>query len=399
MKRLYIEKEGHPGPDYSDMWSWVCTEAHKHTGKAARSACREELKRVVPIPDAQRLRHYNYRQAMHIYIGPERARAAFRGSFAESTTVFVELPQETVKDFTLFIHWLYTGDIRCLTREEHQQYQDYQSVLSRGCLANLDPDEQTNGSGLTTPDAKGPAAEGQSKTPPASPSSRTDIADRSLLGSDKPNDGGLVLNSVPRAATMGSAEVLPDDRHCKVDASLGSSNEEKECFTTFAQRVQDDIVSLYIFADRREIPGLRNKIINALAGCRESGWPLLSTTERINLAYSALPPNSALCKYLAAEAAWMWDQDFGDTNDLEDLPAEFSARAMRLFLSRTSALGGAPVAKAADSRPWWRYDLCFAHDHENEDAKIACKEEMKDFYVAMLSRGPQMEPVKVDFDV
>ncbi|KAK3723626.1 hypothetical protein LTR37_001507 [Vermiconidia calcicola] len=389
LKRVTV-KEGHPGHDsYSKMWSWACPEGHKHVDKAARSECRKRLKRMVPIPDAQRLRHHKYRQPVHIYIGPERARfmvheglicdssyfrAAFQGRLAESKTKFLELPPETVKDFTLFVHWLYTGDIRCLTWEEQQQYQDYRSLLSRGCLTDLDSSEQTQAFTLTTADTKRATAGGQSKTPPASPSSRDGLADLSLLRSEKLKDCGHVLDPVTTYATMDSAEVLPNDTHCKDNSSHESSNEERECFTTIAQRAQDDFVSLYIFADRRDIPGLRNTIINFLARTRENGWPILSTTQCIKFAYSALPPDSALCKYLAAEAAWLWDQNFGDTNDIEDLPAEFSARVMRIMLWRTNSTEAAMAGKASRPKPWRRNDLCYAHDHESEDAKIVCRE-------------------------
>ena len=47
-------------------------------------------------------------------------------------------------------------------------------------------------------------------------------------------------------------------------------------------------------------------------------------------------------------------------------------------------------------KPWWRTDLCFAHDHESGYERFSCKESKKAWYAKMKQNGSAMEPVSTE---
>ncbi|KAK6382445.1 hypothetical protein LTR65_010877 [Meristemomyces frigidus] len=153
--------------------------------------------------------------------------------------------------------------------------------------------------------------------------------------------------------------------------SDGSDEASEDCKTTDDQPdqsvIQSLLIDLFIFADRRGVSGLRNDIIDLLAIQRESGWSLVSgSAERVGAAYSSLPSNSMLCRYLIEEAAYGWDFGFGAMDSLQEFPPEFMAAVMKCMLLFSKR-------KGIKFAPDWRDDMCIFHDHDSDAERERCE--------------------------
>lgn len=158
--------------------------------------------------------------------------------------------------------------------------------------------------------------------------------------------------------------------------------------TSKYDRIQSILINLYVFVDRRGVAGLRNDIIDLLAEQRGSGWPLLSgSTERVGIAFSCLPSNSTLCRYLIDEATFCWDGKLAMIEHLQDLPTEFTVEAMKATLKYT---------KKPDDvyMPDWRSRICMLHDHADDVEKTRCAAAHAVWFDKMI-KMQRMEPVKV----
>ncbi|KAK5114029.1 hypothetical protein LTR85_010335 [Meristemomyces frigidus] len=169
-------------------------------------------------------------------------KGAFDGGFSETTNGIVVLKQESVKNFTLFLAWLYTGEIELPTANEARWYDSYERKVARaGSRSVLRDDEDGD--------------------KPDEGSGDSDDPDNDSEGSDVSEDGDPAVNGDP-----------PDE-----------------------DVVRSLLIDLFIFADRRGVPCLQNDIIDLFAKQRENGWSLVSeSVERVGIAYSSLPTSSGL---------------------------------------------------------------------------------------------------------
>ncbi|KAK4539595.1 hypothetical protein LTR36_010531 [Oleoguttula mirabilis] len=152
---------------------------------------------------------------------------------------------------------------------------------------------------------------------------------------------------------------LPDDLEDEaVDLQDGDDDNEQEW-------TQRNLIELYIFADRREVPGLRDAVMTKLVtdsehmdgyGC---GWALTTTYfDHVRLAFDNLPANATLLRYLTAEAAWFWREQELTNKAMHTLPAPFLA----------GVLNASPAVAIKRAEGWrgyapWREDLCLFHEH------------------------------------
>ena len=156
-------------------------------------------------------------------------------------------------------------------------------------------------------------------------------------------------------------------------------NQTEDCYDVI-QTAQDDqdwiqanLIQLYIFADRRDVPLLRKDVLTSLIVKRErktrggKTWAPTSTNfPHVRLAFENLPKDSCLLRYLIAEAAWFWtDEHFAD-KDLHTLPADFLA----------SVLSAGPAVEKKREEGWrgyapWREALCVYHEHGADGDAIA----------------------------
>ncbi|KAK3630328.1 hypothetical protein LTR56_017504 [Elasticomyces elasticus] len=156
-----------------------------------------------------------------------------------------------------------------------------------------------------------------------------------------------------------------------------------------------EILNLYIFADRRGVPALRNDIIDRIAAWREHGWSHMSSyLDLVNVAYDNLPAQSKLLKYLVDEAAFCWDHDLSSIDQLDEYPKAFVADAMRDLLR----YGLHQKSRVGDKKEWfvpdWRDDICRLHEHTDDSERATCKEAHRGWHEKMSKKGKGMEPVR-----
>lgn len=140
------------------------------------------------------------------------------------------------------------------------------------------------------------------------------------------------------------------------------------------------------------MPLLRNKVIDILADQRESGWPLFSSSfERIEHAFAHLPEGAKLLRYIVNEAAWCWDRDLEEIDNLPDLPHEFVTGVMSDYLRHVKK----PIKEHKGRLyPWWRWDSCALHDHPSDEEKEKCKQSKKAWQQRLHDKDEAMEPVR-----
>ncbi|KAK4616553.1 uncharacterized protein CLAFUR5_05372 [Fulvia fulva] len=136
------------------------------------------------------------------------------------------------------------------------------------------------------------------------------------------------------------------------------------------QVFQDDLIDLYIFADRRGVRGLQNDIMTNCIADREAGRPLLTADiARVRTAYANLPEGCGMLRYMVLEGSFWWTSDMGPIEDLESLPAQFLGPVMNNMMMLMSAqhypsLGPPGVCQQL-------------HDHSSEGARQSCRESLK----------------------
>lgn len=350
-------------------------------------------------------------------------RGALQGNFFESSKKTVPLQQESVKNFALFTHWLYTKEIQLPTFEEHQRYCAYTLALSQKASMQVHQTAADRASAFN----QGTNVGQQRSTEPSeiSPSEQPDSAYASIMSDGQEHQRGQITNesdaaqhsvvTVGHGCDPGNNELhaardkanadLDVDEEAEVevseDAELDDAEDDddddvsdqdegdddsgsEETDREAKSRWQDDLVDLFIFADRRDIPGLRNDVMSRLITARELGWPLLCTVDRINVAYASLPPSSALCEYLAEEAAWCWDRDSEQNCHFELLPPDFTAKVLRHMLNQPKC----------SSRPWWRTYICHYHQHSSDAEQTECHAKRLSWHRRIDAKGPVMEPVE-----
>jgi hypothetical protein len=254
----------------------------------------------------------------------EYFRSALSGEFREGKKGEVELDDESLAIFLLFIHWLYTGKLHAITPQE-RRWLSIMATLREPKTKNAGP---TAGSG-------GEAA--------------------------KEHDPEDVKSQIEESTT--DLVLTPE-----ADVAPGTK--------------QDDLIALYILADRRGVRHLRNCILNRLIEEREKGsWQLLTShRDRIATAYASLMPSSKLCRYLADEAAWYWDADLSNMDGLSDLPAEFLGKMMASVLQGSRNSG-------VNAMPPWREDICSYHEHVDGEDAAACKERRRTYQEQLRGKG------------
>lgn len=197
-------------------------------------------------------------------------KSAFNGSFAEAGKRTVDLHQESVRVFRLFLTWLYTRTVRIPSADvEAELYEVTQSHASRL----------------------------------------------------KSCEAGTSSDSLYTENT--TFDMTADQR----DSS--SFSEERPDVQERPAWVYRNIIDLYAFADRRDVRVLRNEILSSLIALREREkpeWPLISQNfDLVNLAYHVLPKESCLLNYLVYQAAHRWEETEVTRSDLCALPSDFLA--------------------------------------------------------------------------
>jgi hypothetical protein len=124
----------------------------------------------------------------------------------------------------------------------------------------------------------------------------------------------------------------------------------------------DDLLDVFILADKYDVPHLRTDAIKQWqyqtvkfeCHCR------MSTVVR---AYENLAPSSSLCRLISETWAHRWKPNSKDENDMRTrAPAEFLAEVLLLKAKSPS-----------NPRPSYIMDPCSFHDHEEDGEATHCE--------------------------
>ena len=284
-----------------------------------------------------------------------------------------------MQDFAFFVRWLYTDSLRVPHSDDFQKccvYQMRQSATQSigdsrcsaatplRCVSNAN---SVDGASMTEA-LKHPA---------------NDVINRAERYA-----GSVVNSSYDDSLSTCANPGTP----IKEDAAEYSEEDATESVNSNAvkyRRHQGMLVDLFIFADRRDIPCLRNRIMDVFTRHREEGRPLLSTVRNVKLAYAYLQADSKLCAYLAEEAAYCWGEEIEPALDF--FPKEFTAAVIYLMLKWARRKDG------VQHQPLWRVDLCEFHDHEEDANRVKCCERNASWQSSMKGKNNKMVPVHADY--
>ncbi|KAK5114022.1 hypothetical protein LTR85_010328 [Meristemomyces frigidus] len=156
--------------------------------------------------------------------------------------------------------------------------------------------------------------------------------------------------------------------------------------TCARQTHQEELVELYILADRRDVRLLRDDIMNELIVQREQGWPLVTSRHPvIYAAFVSLPNSSKLCKYTVQEATWGWTEGNSQKRELIKLPPDFLGQVVGKMLK---------LRAEAVLRPFWRGNICLYHEHADDAEKASFRLDWKEFQATLKEKGAVLEPVE-----
>ncbi|KAK5114023.1 hypothetical protein LTR85_010329 [Meristemomyces frigidus] len=342
------------------QWKNRVCAFHVHADESKATECQEALLLPYKTSDFALDMHNFLDSTVTVVVGFEQVRftvhkglicrygdffrGAFEGNFKEGEEQEVELKQESVKDFAIFLHWLYARAIHLPDGREHKAL----SHLLRPGASNI------TGGANTEHDAAGDVKEA-ARSGDTAVSIAASSAD-ACGPSSKPDDG----------------EYSQTADHADEEADADADSDQDEPEWKWQNAAQDSLVVLFVFADRRGGSQLRNKIMSLLASQRESDWWLLSEDcDRGGIAYSCLPTEPALSRYLVDEAACFWYNDFNEMENLAEYPTEFIVEVLKAVLSARIGMN--------NPKPVWRADMCVLHDHADEQEEKACKAALKDF--------------------
>ncbi|KAK5711050.1 hypothetical protein LTR15_012697 [Elasticomyces elasticus] len=387
------------------QWTRRICEYHFQTGPDMRSPCKRTCVLPIDVATVGSIACTDFESTAFISIGTEAVlfaaheqklcqvseyfQKALRGAFAESGSKTIHLPEERVADFGLFVDWLYTGK---LTFPESREYATYRDYLEEPKNDDSNHEESDLSAGSATEES----LRIQEREDSESSSSSSDVEDDSDINGEISD-------------TMDG----PSDSSSSMQKRV---NHDKWRFR--------EILSLYIFADRRDVPALQNDIIDLIAKWRESGctcgrtclhtrcpalslrrYHLLSrllilssfmNPDIVSIAYENLPANSTILKYLVDEAAFCWNDELSTLDDLDQYPKAFIAAAMRDMIKY-----GQHQTRAPGDDRWfgadWREDICRLHEHANDVESGECKEKHRVWHEEMAEKdekGGGMEPVR-----
>lgn len=256
--------------------------------------------------------------------------------FVEAQQNRVDLSEETVRDFSTFIRWLYRREILLPDREDYEDIRNYEKEVTQtfGILSSAQSAEADN----------------------------------------------VVATANP--GKVGGASTVARQHLEAEDESLDDEDEDEDYLygRPILSHHQWLLVDLFAFADRRGVVDLRNEIVTFLAKNREQDWPLISADyELVENIYSSLPPSSGMRTFVVDEAVWCWSAEENDTDALDCLPPEFNAAFIKTVLEQDKDVS---ILKTP-----WRYDLCKYHNHKDELEIIACREALGPWYEAMVVKS------------
>lgn len=272
----------------------------------------------------------------------------FQGNFKEANTGRVELEMDNTRDFILFLCWLYSEKVQTPAPRDSLLIDRYLSAQDRSLTLWTAP-PSSDDSGF---DEIGDAD--------AEHEVDDDVA---FVNTDVPDSSAttIIADNAAKASQDLALPTISDDEDLAVDDQ------------TRMHQIQSDLISLFIFAEHRNVPSLRNAIMNRLITLRSKRWPLLTIDPAvIHKCYTSLEENSDLCTYLEEEAAFCWNATDHEwlLDDAISLPPAFLGNVLReIFRERLDS--------EEEKRPSWCTDVCYFHFHGSEQEEEECGKALK----------------------
>jgi hypothetical protein len=123
-------------------------------------------------------------------------------------------------------------------------------------------------------------------------------------------------------------------------------------------------ISLYVFAHRYAIPNLRRAVILAWQ-TNDEILQVMPDHSNVIAAYESLPPDASLCRYFLDMYSVYWNPDRDDERTIalrSQLPQAFLFELVTML--------------ARGERPKMEKEWCEFHEHETEEEKKTCLEEL-----------------------
>ncbi|KAF2206554.1 hypothetical protein CERZMDRAFT_89179 [Cercospora zeae-maydis SCOH1-5] len=383
-----IEQRHHDLPQ--PFWEYEPCYFHCHEDKEVKKKCAARV--ALPLPDAPRAVsrswpmispsfHTLLRGTCTVLVGRGQVSFTlhkdlachvsdyFKDAFADPWHAppndTIQLPHEQPRDFALFASWLYSAEISLPTLQEVR--------------------------GTDGVSARPKAPKGKARVRPDDDASQA----------SQDSGGDVASESDPcETAKWRSMREMADDDSADDDettAARCAREREPERETNEARflirKHQQDLIRLYAFATRLQIPSLRNAVMDKFIEHRESGTPYASSSpEILRLAYKLNPPTSVICSYLIQEAAFTFRGLPRDKSGYAQLlPPQFLHDLLEYQFTR----GIFP--KLREHVPSWRLDLCELHAHTTEEQTSACKVRNAEWQEALRQKGSTWEPIRKEF--
>ncbi|KAG9587414.1 hypothetical protein KCU77_g5069, partial [Aureobasidium melanogenum] len=281
---------------------------------------------------------------------------ALSGSFQEAIARFIQLPDVSPILFKIFVAWLYHDTLVYLPSDETTIDEDFDSLR----ISEKDLEQQ-----LTL----------QSESQNRSNSAESDTKDS--------EDDGTEISSGTVSSHVGHE---PSSAPELVNVALlpkAESHYQGEDATTWSH---DVLIKLYILADRLDIRKLRADSLDALVGVSNKDFKDWDSTI-VRYIYSNTPSHAKLRRFVVHHTAYrrVFSEDPSGWNAY---PLEFLVAVMIMNGRRLpSKQCGECYNKAMDFLKPHKYDdvceqddlapydrdLCFYHEHPNDEEREACR--------------------------
>lgn len=154
--------------------------------------------------------------------------------------------------------------------------------------------------------------------------------------------------------------------------------------TARIREYQAELVELYLFADRRDVPALRNAVMDRFVEMRMRQMPLVSSQSKLVVrAYECLPRHACLITYLCMEAALCWSDRTRPPTPRSELPGEFLSTVMRNPPREIHENGAVLTGYLC-----WDTDLCTLHTHADAGEIAACQADSALLQGAVRKKSP-----------
>jgi hypothetical protein len=277
------------------------------------------------------------------------------GSPYKSSNTTLELEDTNPDVFDAFMLWLYTGFI------PHHLIEGGKEVHPPTHAIDLKAGESTS----------------------ASEQTEGDDVDTASWGIALETDDTVVepTGEAASSPTQASAEKVPGESEAEkaaISAPVRNPAEKPEipketlcpcCSRPYKWRglegfLERRFISLYVFAHRYAIPKLRRAVITAWQ-TNDEILQVMPDHSNVIAAYENLPPDAPLCRYFLDMYSVYWNPDRDDERTIalrSQLPQAFLFELVTML--------------ARGERPKIEKEWCEFHEHESEEEKKACLDEL-----------------------